>query len=316
VKRDDLSGAAYGGGKVRKLELLLGEARRTRAETVVTSGGAGSNHAVATAIYAAQLGMHVVLALLPEPPDDRVRRNLLADLAAGAELRLAHGREPWGVGGRQATAEEHGAPYVIAAGGSSPLGNAGFVNAAFELRDQIERGEVPEPDEIYIAMGTMGAAVGLSIGLRAAGLGAQVVAVRASSPGTSSEARVLAMAAETSAYLRGLDPSFPELHPATGNITIAGGYLGAGYGRPTVKAREAIRLAHELARLARPRARLHRQGPGRPRRPRAQVVEPRRLVLEHAQLAGDVAEQRRPPRPPGSVPGLLRRAARRVAVAP
>ncbi len=249
VKRDDLSGEAYGGGKVRKLELLLGEARRTGAKTVVTSGGVGSNHAVATAIYAAQLGMRAVLTLLPEPMDDRVRANLLADLAAGAELHLSSVRDPLRVMARQATIEEHGAPYVIAAGGSSALGNVGFVNAAFELKEQIERGEMPEPDEIYLAMGTMGAAVGLAIGLRAAGLSAQVVAVRASSPGMSSEKRLLAMASETSAYLRGLDPSFPELHPAVGNIAVVGGYLGAGYGRPTAKARAAIGLARELAGL-------------------------------------------------------------------
>jgi D-cysteine desulfhydrase len=249
VKRDDLSGALYGGGKVRKLEFLLGEARRAGARVVATSGGVGSNHAVATATYAAQLGMRAVLALLPEPPDDRVRTNLLADLAAGAELHLARGRDPLRAALRRVAEDEHSAPYVIAAGGSSLLGNVGFVNAAFELKDQIERGEMPEPDDVYMAMGTMGAAVGLAIGLRAAGLGARVVAVRASSPETSSERRLLTMASETAAYLRGLDPSFPPLDPGVSNIAVAGGYLGAGYGRPTVKARAAIGLARELARL-------------------------------------------------------------------
>ncbi len=116
VKRDDLSGEAYGGGKLLKLEHLLGEARRTGAQTVVTSGGVGSNHAVATAIYAAQLGMRAVLVLLPEPPDDRVRAHLLADLAAGAELHLSSVRDP--LTARRATSAQHGALYVIAAGGS------------------------------------------------------------------------------------------------------------------------------------------------------------------------------------------------------
>jgi D-cysteine desulfhydrase len=249
VKRDDLSGEAYGGGKVRKLELLLGEAKRTRAQTVITFGGVGSNHAVATAIYAAQLGMRAVLALLPEPPDERVRTNLLADLAAGAELHLSSGRDPLRITAWRARANEHGALYAIAAGGSSPLGNVGFVNAAFELKDQIDRGEMPEPDDIYLAMGTMGAAVGLAIGLRAAGLGTRVVAVRASSPETSSERRLLAMAAETAGYLRGLDASLAALDSAASNIAVADGYLGAGYGRPTAKARAAIRLARDLAGL-------------------------------------------------------------------
>jgi D-cysteine desulfhydrase len=249
VKRDDLSGEVHGGGKVRKLELLLGEARSTGSRTVVTFGGVGSNHAVATAIYAAQLGMRVVLRLLPEPADDRVRHNLLADLAAGAELHLAHGRASLDPAARQAAAGDEARPYVIAAGGSSPLGNIGFVNAAFELEGQIERGEMPEPDVIYVAMGTMGAAVGLAIGLRAAGLRTRLVAVRASSPGTSSEARLRAMASETAAYLRRLDPALARLDLAMTDLTVAGGYLGAGYGLSTGKARSAIGLAHDLAGL-------------------------------------------------------------------
>jgi D-cysteine desulfhydrase len=246
VKRDDLSGEVYGGGKVRKLEFLLGEASQGGARTVVTFGGVGSNHAVATAIYAGQLGMHAVLLLLPEPADDHVRQHLLADLGAGAELRPARARFEGMV---QQLVRGGADPYVIAPGGSSPLGNVGFVNAAFELADQIAGGEVPEPDVIYLAMGTMGSVVGLALGLRAAGLESRVVAVRASSPGTSSEARMRAMAAETEAYLRGLDPSFPELGLRSGNITIAGGYLGAGYGRVTGKARDAIEVARALGQL-------------------------------------------------------------------
>jgi D-cysteine desulfhydrase len=57
------------------------------------------------------------------------------------------------------------------------------------------------------------------------------------------------MAAETDAYLRNLDPSFPRLDPAALDVTIAPGYLGEGYGRATEQARRAIRLAHDLARL-------------------------------------------------------------------
>eukprot|EP00729_Bicosta_minor_P000800 gene800-4739_t len=70
--------------------------------------------------------------------------------------------------------------YPIPAGGSSPLGNVGFVNAALELEEQISAGLLPAPDAIYIAMGSMGSAVGLAIGLAAVGLGlhTRVVAVR------------------------------------------------------------------------------------------------------------------------------------------
>ena len=57
IKRDDLSGKVYGGNKIRKLEFILGEALHTRTKDVLTFGSAGSNHALATAIYARQLGL-------------------------------------------------------------------------------------------------------------------------------------------------------------------------------------------------------------------------------------------------------------------
>ena len=52
VKKDDLSGPLYGGNKVRKLEFLLADARSCGAVRVITCGAAGSNHALATALYA------------------------------------------------------------------------------------------------------------------------------------------------------------------------------------------------------------------------------------------------------------------------
>jgi len=55
IKRDDLTGKIYGGNKIRKLEFILGEALRKGAKEVITFGAAGSNHALATAIYARQV---------------------------------------------------------------------------------------------------------------------------------------------------------------------------------------------------------------------------------------------------------------------
>ena len=60
IKRDDLSGKVYGGNKVRKLEFILGKALRTKVNEVLTFGAAGSNHALATAIYAKQLGLNSI----------------------------------------------------------------------------------------------------------------------------------------------------------------------------------------------------------------------------------------------------------------
>jgi D-cysteine desulfhydrase len=245
IKRDDVSGLRYGGGKIRKLELYLGDALQTGHTTVLTSGAAGSNQAVATAACASELGLKAILLLLPQPADDRVRRSLLTDAHFGATLRLAR-RD----GEVESAARRMADAYVIPAGGSSSIGNAAFVNAAFELKRDIDRGALPEPDVVYLAMGTMGSAAGLAIGLAALGLKTRVAAVRASSPGTSSEARLRSMLADTVAYLRDRDPSFPAIDPADHRIAIIGNQLGAGYARSTRKGLLAIDLARELAGLS------------------------------------------------------------------
>ena len=68
VKRDDLSGIALSGNKIRKLEFVLADALAQKADTVITCGGAQSNHCRATAIAAAMLGLSCRLLLrTPDP---------------------------------------------------------------------------------------------------------------------------------------------------------------------------------------------------------------------------------------------------------
>jgi D-cysteine desulfhydrase len=249
IKRDDQSGALYGGGKTRKLEFLLGEALQQNAKTVLTFGAAGSNQAVATAAYAQQLGLKSILLLLPQPVDSRVVRNLTADLHFGATVRTSPNEGRAEAAGRR-VARELGDlnPYVIPTGGSTPLGNVAFVNAAFELALDVKRGALPEPDFLYLPIGTMGSAVGLCIGLAALGLKTHVVAVRASSPATSSEAHMRSMISKTVQYLRALDASFPVTEPAT--PTVRTHQLGRGYAIPTKEGLAAMELARDLAGLS------------------------------------------------------------------
>ncbi len=49
MKRDDQSGLALGGNKVRKLEYLVGDALDQQADTLVSGGAAQSNHCRQTA---------------------------------------------------------------------------------------------------------------------------------------------------------------------------------------------------------------------------------------------------------------------------
>ena len=67
IKRDDLTGCALSGNKIRKLEFLLAEALSTGCDAVITCGGIQSNHCRATAMAARSLGMQPVLFLRGRP---------------------------------------------------------------------------------------------------------------------------------------------------------------------------------------------------------------------------------------------------------
>src|SRR5438477_8682894 len=139
IKRDDATSGAESGNKVRKLELLLADALASRCDTVVTCGGIQSNHARATAIACAQLGLKCVLFLRqPERPNgdpariaDRlelpVAGNVLLDRLGGPEThRVA--RDEYAQRGAvmesaaQKVERAGGRPYVIPEGGSNGLG--------------------------------------------------------------------------------------------------------------------------------------------------------------------------------------------------
>ena len=81
VKRDDLCGVALGGNKVRKREYLLAQAREEGYDTVFTTGGAQSNHAMLTAACAARLGMKCILILKKRGVTERLGNLILDDIS-------------------------------------------------------------------------------------------------------------------------------------------------------------------------------------------------------------------------------------------
>jgi 1-aminocyclopropane-1-carboxylate deaminase/D-cysteine desulfhydrase-like pyridoxal-dependent ACC family enzyme len=250
IKRDDISGRIYGGNKVRKLEFLLADAQKQGAAGIITSGGAGSNHALATAFYAKQAGMHAVLMLFRQPNSHAVRENLLMNYYHnGAEL-FHHD-----------TYQEHlqafeevvilinmadtKTPYIIPLGGSSPIGVIGYVNAGFELAEQIAAGEIPLPSRIYLAFGTMGTTAGLLLGLKAAGIKVCIHAVRVVDSSIADVDKCYTLFCQTNDLIRKLDTSFPLCSIEEEDLTIHHEYFGEKYGLYTREAIEAATLLRE-----------------------------------------------------------------------
>jgi D-cysteine desulfhydrase len=251
IKRDDLSGTVYGGNKVRKLEFLLGDALRRNAKEVITFGFAGSNHALATAFYANRLGLGSTSLLLPQVNANYVRRNLLASHYFKADLCFYNNWTLLGLGLLSQLLRrrvKHGKfPRVIPGGGSCPLGVCGYVNAALELKVQIAAGEMPEPDFIYVPLGSMGTAVGLTLGLKTAGLKSRIIAVRVIEKRLANEKKMAQLFRDTASFLRKLDPAFPELLLGEDDWIVRDDCLGGGYARFTEKAMKAAALMKEKA---------------------------------------------------------------------
>lgn len=248
IKRDDRTGEIYGGNKVRKLEWLLAEALARGHRTVLTTGALGSNHALATTIYAQSLGLRTHLVLIPQPVTDHVRRTLLLDHAYGATLHYAPTiaaarRIVIGLLVRGALRRDR--PYLVPTGGSSVVGTLGYVNAGLELAEQVAAGELPEPAAVVVPLGSGGTVAGLVAGLKLAGLATQVVAVRVTDLLPPSPAMLARLATRALARLGSCGAAVPRLVVTPADFVVRSDWLGAGYGAVTPAATEARRRVAE-----------------------------------------------------------------------
>jgi D-cysteine desulfhydrase len=250
VKNDGLYGSIYGGNKARKLELILADALRRGSRTIITFGATGTNHGLATALYAREQGLGTVLVLVEQPVTDRVRKQVWRLHETGAVLyrartvRRAMAVTPF-VMLRHADWRRARLPYFLPTGGSSPLGAVGFVNAALELADQVAAGELPEPAHIFVALGSGGTAAGLLLGLRLAGLRSRLVPVLVSNLTPLSSKTVVGLANRTARLLLRRGAPLPPGEIAPEEVTVLSDWLGDGYGHPTAAAARAEELLRE-----------------------------------------------------------------------
>jgi D-cysteine desulfhydrase len=242
VKRDDLTSTVYGGNKARKLEPLLAAALAEERTTVLTFGAYGSNHALATAVHARALGLEPHVVLSPQAPGPFAARTLRAHAGLGTVI---HPVEGWD-GSREAvrvrselTRRDGVPPYVIPMGGTNALGAVAYVNAALEVLEQ-GGGDF---ERVYVAGGTLGTAVGLSIGFAAAAVGTRVEAVRVTPGEVANEAFARDLCDRTVSLLREMAPEFPPLTFEDLAFTLRDDRFEPGYGVVTDEALFAVEAA-------------------------------------------------------------------------
>jgi D-cysteine desulfhydrase family pyridoxal phosphate-dependent enzyme len=237
IKRDDLTGLATGGNKVRKIELLAAEALRSGADVLVSVGAPQSNHARTVAAAASVMGLDCHLIMSGSRPA-RPTGNLALDEFLGATMHFAASKD-WTILAEvtQSVAtelERRGArPYVIPVGGSVPLGAVAFTAAYFELQSQLDAAGV-RPSAILHASSSGGTQAGLELGRMLAGDNAPILGVDVAKI-TDPLARTVEQLVRGAADLLCAEIGHPD-------PTVVDGYLGDGYAIATAESNEAMRL--------------------------------------------------------------------------
>lgn len=243
VKRDDCTGLAMGGNKVRQLEFYFGEARSQGADTVVITGAVQSNYVRIAAAAACRLGMGCHIQLenrVPRSDSTYVESgNVLLDRLFGATITSYPDGEDEAGADRSINEianrleSEGKRPYVIPLGpGHPPLGALGYVDAARELVHQMQRDQL-EIDEIVVPSGSGATHAGLLLGLRALGSTVPVTGSCVRRNASDQHVRIRDRCREIAVLLE-VDPFVPD-----DDIHLTDAFLAPGYGQlnpPTVDA--------------------------------------------------------------------------------
>ena len=248
VVRDDLTGLAFGGNKIRQLEYLLAPAVASGADLLVAGGGARqSNHARACAAAARALGMRSIIlvkpgtgrgdtsgnALITDFLADEVR--IIPDLARGAADRLQEleTRRPIFEQVAEQARQAGARPYMLI-GTSVPLGVLGYVSAALEFEQTLREAGVSADALAATSMGATHA--GLALAADLLGSSHQVTGMAYAPHGGQGKRWVYDLALGA-AELLGM-----QTRLTTDDIDQDESAAGPGYGLPSPAVTEAIWL--------------------------------------------------------------------------
>ncbi|MBN1270723.1 MAG: D-cysteine desulfhydrase family protein [Candidatus Aminicenantes bacterium] len=241
IKRDDLTGLAFGGNKSRKLEYIIQDVLDKRADVVITWAGIQSNWCLQTAAAARKYGLKPILLLFRTAEHTgEIDGNVLLDVILEADIRFCETK-----GGRVVTEEEaedavqkvvnevlekgH-RPYIVPIGGSvvggsmdKPLGAVGYFDAFNEIKNQAGKKGL-KIDYIIHASGSGSTQAGLLLGAKADGTGIRIFGVSVSEEKETFSESILKIARDAEDAW-GLKTSVTDE-----DIVVYDEYIGEGYG--------------------------------------------------------------------------------------
>ncbi|MFX1409312.1 MAG: 1-aminocyclopropane-1-carboxylate deaminase/D-cysteine desulfhydrase [Promethearchaeota archaeon] len=254
IKRDDRNHQFYGGNKIRKFEFIFGNIiKKKKKKAIVTYGGIGTHHGLACAIVCNNLNPPIEcdLFLYKQPLTWHVQRSLLLFNYFNANLHLGRTDITTFIKALFFWIFHRRYDFILPGGSAlfgrgTPLGTVGFIEAVFELKEQIRTGKIPEPDVIFVASSTTGTAAGLVAGCKLLGLKTRVYAVAVYKNFLSNPSNLVRNANKGLKYLHRKDKNFPKIKINEDDFEIVKGYLGSGYGVKTFRGQKAVDIIFEL----------------------------------------------------------------------
>jgi len=235
VQRDDLTGVAFGGNKLRNLEFRLARTMQEHPDVVIVGLDLQSNSARQTVGACNKLGLDTILVLEGARPN-QVQGNLLVDYLLGAEVHFARDRAEQRrlLDELAETCRRQGRrPHILNDNPMFDVASAiAYLETMMEMLEQCDALGVA-PTAFYMSSSGKGAA-GFEIARKLFG-GFAVHCVTATSE-FDVPSRTAKIANETCAAL-GL-----ELRLGPEDITNFGGFVGERYGVPSEAGNEATRL--------------------------------------------------------------------------
>jgi len=237
IKRDDLTGVALGGNKLRNLEFRLARTASENPDTVIVGLDLQSNSARQTVGACNKMGWATILVLVGEKPAV-VQGNLLVDYLLGAEVHFVPDAAAQRVKLDELAVRvkaDGGRPHILNDNPMFDVASAlAYMETTLEILEQLREFQAA-PTAFYMSSSGKGQA-GIALARRLINAGFSMEGVTATGEFESVPARTADIANQTAKIL-GLDL---VIQPA--EIINDNRFVGAGYGIPTEAGVEATRL--------------------------------------------------------------------------
>lgn len=238
VKRDDMTGLAFGGNKTRQLEFVMANALRDKPDVLVTGANIQSNWSRQATAAAAKLGIPIVLVLRNSDMQE-IQGNVLLDYWMGAEVHFVN--EP-----DMTNMDKHIGDMVEELRGQgkrafkldswSPLTAISYANMMIELQEQCEARNIT-PTRLWLAAAGPTQA-GIELGARMLDWDIHITGVAPLRWTNRTMQDLTADVANQAAEMLGV-----ETRIVASEVDNLDGYIGAGYAIASPAGLGAMRLA-------------------------------------------------------------------------